>query len=205
MRVCRSSLIQQKAAELAADPKTPFFHSSILPVFHSSSLPPLRGSPGFTLLEMTMVMFIMAIFISVAALSFEGVTDEQILRTPAAELQRMAREAVSRAGIYEQPETIVFEKTGFGIRYRGDAAATDGGKAQYWLRRVQTPADMRLLMKRWGQNRWQPAAGQQWMALPSGLCEPLSIRMEWGRSFTEMQFNPLTGGVAEETTYIAPP
>jgi len=175
--------------------------SLLIPVFQSSSLPPLRG---FTLLEMTMVMFIMAIFISVATFSFQGVTDEQILRTPAAELQRMAREAVSRAGIYEQPETIVFEKTGFGIRYRGEASATESGNTQYWLRRVQTPPDMRLLMKRWGESKWQPAAGQRWMMLPSGLCEPLSIRLEWGRSFTEMQFHPLTGGVAEETTYIAP-
>ena len=112
---------------------------------------------------------------------------------------------MSRAGVYEQRETIVFEKTGFGIRYRGDASATSGAPAQYWQRRVQTPPDMRLLMKRWGQNKWQPAAGQAWVALPSGLCEPLSIRFEWGRSFTEMQFNPLTGGVADESTYIAPP
>jgi type II secretory pathway pseudopilin PulG len=153
---------------------------------------------------MTMVMFIMAIFITVAAFSFQGVTDEQILRTPASELKRMAREMVSRAGVYEQPESIMFEKTGFGIRYRSDASATDGAPAQYWLRRVQTPPDMRLMMKRWGQNKWLPAAGQAWVALPSGLCEPLSIRFEWGRSYSEMQFNPLTGGVADESTYIAP-
>lgn len=159
---------------------------------------------GFTLLEMTMVIFIMAIFVGVAAFSFEGMSEEEILRTPASELQRMAHEAVSRAGIYEQPEEIVFEKSGFGIRYRGDVSPGDGGQAQYWLRRVQTPPEMRLLMKRWGQDKWLPAAGQRWVALPSGLCEPLSIRMEWGRSFTEMQFHPLTGGVADETTYIAP-
>lgn len=151
-----------------------------------------------------MVMFIMAIFIGVATFSFQGVTDEQILRTPAAELQRMAREAVGRAGIYEQPETIVFEKSGFGIRYRGEASATGEDNTQYWLRRVEPPPDMRVLMKRWGQSKWLPAAGQTWMVLPSGLCEPLSIRLEWGQSFTEMQFHPLTGGVAEENTYIAP-
>jgi prepilin-type N-terminal cleavage/methylation domain-containing protein len=176
-----------------------------LPSLRRSITPSLQGcSRGFTLLEMTMVLFIMAIFISVAAFSFQGLTDEQILRTPAAELQRMAREAVSRAGIYEQPETIVFDKTGFGIRYRADASSTAGGNTQYWLRRVQTPPEMRLLMKRWGQNKWIPAAGERWMALPSGICEPLAVRLEWGRSFTEMQFHPLTGGVAEESTYVAP-
>ena len=159
---------------------------------------------GFTLLEMTLVLFIMAIFISVAAFSFQGVTDEQILRTPAAELQRMACEAVKRAGLYEKTETIAFEKAGFGIRYRGEATMANGVAAQHWLHRVQTPPDMRLLIKRWGQTRWLPAAGQYWTVLPSGLCEPLAVRLEWGRSFTEMLFNPLTGGVAEATTFIAP-
>ena len=76
---------------------------------------------GFTLLEMSMVLFIMVLFVSVGAYSFQGSADEEILRIPAAELQRMARESVSRAGTYEEQQTIVFEKNGFGVRFRSDA------------------------------------------------------------------------------------
>lgn len=153
-----------------------------------------------------MVLFVMAIFVGVAAFSFQGMSDEDVLRKPASELQRMAREAVNRAGIYEQQETILFEKNGFGMRYCGGAdplAANDG--KQFWLRRVQTPPDMKLLLRRWGKKEWQVAAGERWTVLPSGLCEPLAVRMEWGRSFVEMQFNPLTGGVAEKTMSVAAP
>jgi type II secretion system protein H len=164
-----------------------------------------RVPAGFTLLELTVVLFIMALFVTVAAVSFQGLDGEQVLRTPADELQRMAREAVRRAGMYEQPEVIVFEKHGFGIRYRDDVNATpDNGGANEWVRRVEIPDDISFRMKRWGQKEWKPAAGQHWMVQPSGLCEPLAVRLERGRSFIELQFNPLTGGVAEEHMSIAP-
>ena len=164
-----------------------------------------RYSAGFTLLELTVVLFIMAVFVTVAAVSFEGIDGEQVLRTPADELQRMAREAVRRAGMYERPEVIVFEKHGFGIRYRDDLAAMEanGGNTQ-WIRRVAIPEDISVRMKHWGQNEFKPAAGQRWMVQPSGLCEPLTVRLDRGRSFIELQFNPLTGGVAEEHMSIAP-
>ncbi len=164
-----------------------------------------RCSAGFTLLELTVVLFIMALFVTVAAVSFQGIDGEQVLREPAEELQRMAREAVRRAGMYEQPQVIVFDKHGFGTRYRDDVNATpeNGGTTQ-WLRRVQIPEDISCQMKHWGQKEWKPAAGQRWMVQPSGLCEPLTVRLERGRSYIEMQFNPLTGGVAEEHMSIQP-
>ena len=64
---------------------------------------------------------------------------------------------------------------------------------------------MKILIKRWGSSEWRAAAGQRWVTLPGGLCEPLSVRMEWKRSFIEMQFHPLTGGIADETMIIAAP
>lgn len=164
-----------------------------------------QRSAGFTLLELTVVLFIMAVFVTVAAVSFQGIDGEQVLRTPADELQRTAREAVRRAGMYEQPEVIVFEKNGFGIRYRDDLAASEAnGGATQWVRRVVIPDDITVRMKHWGQNEFKPAAGQRWMVQPSGLCEPLTVRLDRGRSFIELQFNPLTGGVAEEHMSIAP-
>lgn len=164
-----------------------------------------RISVGFTLLELTVVLFIMALFVTVAAVSFQGMDGEQVLREPAEELQRMAREAVRRAGMYEQPEVIVFEKHGFGIRYRDDVNATpENGGTTRWMRRVQIPEDITFRMKHWGQSEWKPAAGQRWLVQASGLCEPLAVRLERGNSYIEMQFNPLTGGVADEHMSIHP-
>jgi type II secretion system protein H len=172
-------------------------------------LSPWTGTPrpcgGFTLLELLVVLFIMALFISVAAFSFQGVSGEEKLRTPASELQQVAREAVRRAAMYEQPEVIVFEKRGFGIRYREDINLAQPSKApRHWFHHVELPADMELKIRRWGQNNWLPAAGQIWVVQSSGLCEPLTVRLERGKSYLEMQFNPITGGVADEKMLVAP-
>ena len=151
-----------------------------------------------------MVLFIMAIFVTIGIFSFQGSSEEEILRKPAAELQRMAREAVSRAGTYEEQQEIVFLKDGFGTRIHGEVdLKAEAGSNQYWLKRVRTPPEMKVLLKRWGSEEWRPAAGQKWVTLPSGLCEPVSVRLEWKSSFLEMQFHPLTGGVADESMSIA--
>lgn len=164
-----------------------------------------RPASGFTLLEMMVVLFIMILLLGIAIFSFTGVQEREVIVKPAAELKRMAREAVGRAGLFEEPQMIVFEKDGFAMRYRGDASATATGAdpRSAWTRRVQVPENMVIKIRRWGTNQWQPATGQRWMVLPSGLCEPIGVRMELGRSFVEMQFNPLTGGVAEEVLNIA--
>ncbi|MEI6535120.1 MAG: prepilin-type N-terminal cleavage/methylation domain-containing protein, partial [Verrucomicrobiaceae bacterium] len=103
-------------------------------VVRQTSFPTLQhsGARGFTLLEMTMVLFIMAIFVTIGIFSFQGSSEEEILRKPAAELQRMAREAVSRAGTYEEQQEIVFLKDGFGTRIHGEVdLKAEAGSNQY--------------------------------------------------------------------------
>ena len=168
--------------------------------FNPSTFQHLSSRPaGFTLLEMVMVLFIMALFVGVASFSFQGSDDEEALRKPASELQRLARDAVRRAGMYEQTQTIEFQKTGFAMRFAKDPADVKKGEEnQIWLKQVKVPDKMKLSILRWGSTKWQAAPGQRWVMLPSGLCEPISVRMELGRSYIEMRFNPLTGGVQDE-------
>lgn len=163
-----------------------------------------RLPDGYTLIEITLVIFIMALFIGIAAVSFAGLSGEQDLKKPASELEIMAREAVRRAGMYEQPQVIVFEKTGFAMRYQEDASAlaSNGADKNIWVRRTEVPANMKILLKHWGMKKWIPAAGERWIALPSGLCEPIQVRMELGRSYIEMEFNPLTGAIADENMEV---
>ena len=150
------------------------------------------------------MLLIISLLAGISVMSFQGVNEQQTLRKPGLELQRMAREAVRRAGMCEQTQTIVFEKNAFTIRYKSDAkAVADADSKTVWQRRIEAPANMRLLVQRWGSKEWIPAAGQRWTVQPSGLCEPLAVRFEMGNSNLEMRFNPLTGGVAEETMNIA--
>ncbi len=175
--------------------------------FNASTFQLLSPPPaGFTLLELVMVLFIMALFLGIASFSFQGIDAEEALRKPASELQKMARDAVRRAGMYEQTQTIEFTKTGFAMRFAKDPADIKKGEEnQLWLHQVKVPVNMKLSIQRWGSTKWQAATGQRWVMLSSGLCEPLTVRMELGNSYLEMHFNPLTGGVQDEILSAASP
>ncbi|WP_075090517.1 pilus assembly FimT family protein [Verrucomicrobium spinosum] len=55
--------------------------------------PPVRRGPqGFTLLEISIVLFIMALLVGLCIYSFGGLTAERELRKPVMELQRMTME-----------------------------------------------------------------------------------------------------------------
>ncbi len=178
--------------------RAPFQHQQ-------TAQPPRRGrdASGFTLLEMVIVLLIMVLLMSVAVMSFDGVAKVQQLRRPVAEFQRMTSEAVQRAGIYEQPQTIVFDARGFAMRYKTDAdgrVSTEDNRA--WERRVELPKEMRLSLRRFGAPKFAAAAGQRLVIAPGGLCEPLTARFELGSSWIEIELDALSGAVRDERMSI---
>ncbi|TLD71313.1 general secretion pathway protein GspH [Phragmitibacter flavus] len=166
--------------------------------FHQS------GFPAFTLLEMTVVMFVMAIIVGISVYSFNGMSEEDILRRPAAEFQSMVMEAVRRAGLEEQEQIILFNSSGFFMRFRevAEGRASDDNDG-LWVKAVEAPGDMRISLRRWRSNKFTPALGQQLVILPGGLCEPLTIRFERKNSWLELSLDALGGGVREEAMEIA--
>lgn len=159
---------------------------------------------GFTLLELCVVMMVMALMIGLAVFSFQGLDGEAAIRRPASELESMAKEAVRRASLYETPQVIVFEKTGFVMKYRQDVDAnSNADQSAKWQRRVTVPPQMKILIKRWGSKKWITAIGERWVISAGGFCEPLEVRLELGGSFLQMEFDPLSGGVREESMRVA--
>lgn len=162
-----------------------------------------RGSPGFTLLEISIVLFIMVLLMGLCVYSFGGLTAERELRKPVTELQRMTMEAVRRATLQEKPQVILFEPTGFAIRYRQDP---DGLRQkdddEYYIRRVKIPPAMKLTLRRWGSEKFVPSPGQRLIVAASGLCEPLTARFELGSSWLEVTVDPLSGRVMDEGMHI---
>lgn len=162
-----------------------------------------RRSSGFTLLELVIVLVIMALLMGVAVVNFEGVGAERDLRRPASELQRMTKEAVRRAGLHERPQFILFDARGFAMRYKTDAnGRAEPGDNAVWQRRVDLPPDMKLSLRRFGMNKFTPAAGQRLSIAPGGLCEPVTARFELGASWLEITLDPLSGGVGDEAMHI---
>ena len=44
--------------------------------------------------------------------------------------------------------------------------------------------------------------GQRWIFQPTGLCEPVSVRIIENEAWIEVRFDPLTAGIEEETYNI---
>lgn len=62
--------------------------------------------------------------------------------------------------------------------------------------------DMRMFIRRWASDTWVPIDGknrQVWRFDPQGFCEPVTIRVEIGRSWKESEFHPLTGGIRDSS------
>lgn len=171
---------------------------------HTTTPSHSRGRPqGFTLMEISITLFIMALLVGICIYSFGGLTAETELRKPVSELQRMTMEAVRRAALQEKAQVILFEPTGFAIRYRQEP---DGLKQreddQTLIRRVKIPPAMKLTLRRWGSEKFTPAAGQRLVVAASGLCEPLTARFELGPSWLEVTVDPLSGRVIDEGMHI---
>lgn len=175
----------------------------ISPCLRISPSPRLQRNAGFTLLELVIVLFIMALLVGLAVMRFDSVTAEQEMRRPVSELQRMTMEAVRRAGLYEKPQVIAFDAKGFAMRYKtdSDGRATKDDTA-VWQRRVDMPPGMKLTLRRFGAQKFSPASGQRLVVSPGGLCEPLSARFELGRSWIEIALDPLSGGIRDEAMNI---
>lgn len=158
-----------------------------------------RTAQGFTLLEVSLVLFVMALLVGLSVYSFGGVSAEEDLRRPATELQRMTMEAVRRASLYEKPQVILFDQKGFIMRYRADFDGKSRNEDErLWQRRIDIPPQMKLTLRRWGSDKFAAAAGQRLIIAPSGLCEPLTARFELQNSWLEMTFDPLSGNVMDE-------
>ena len=43
---------------------------------------------------------------------------------------------------------------------------------------------------------------RRWIFQPSGMCEPLKVRMEADAAFFEIEFHPLTADIVRERSWV---
>lgn len=144
--------------------------------------------PGFTILEMVVVMGIMIVMLGVASFAIRAEAADPSVRKPADELIRLAKTAVRGSAVQGRSFSVAFEKSGISL-----LGAEGGQRSQ-----VTLPKGMKVFVKRWGARSWEPAAGHRWWFGMQGLCEPISVRLAAADSVIEIKFNPLTGTPAEE-------
>lgn len=145
-------------------------------------------------MEMIIVIALMIIFIGAAALSFDAVTDDSPVKGHADQLAVMVKQASRAAVVQGRTIAIGFDKDS--ISFLGEVAGNGEG-------RVSLSKGMKVSFQPWnGGKKWQPATDLVWRFYSSGIFESLRIRFDHPEGTVEMSFNPLTGSVSEEFTYL---
>jgi len=127
---------------------------------------------GFTLIELILAMTITVLVIGVAVLSISGVRDEDKLRRAAAIIETTARQNLLQALNTQQIVRMELSAGAFGT------SAEFSGMLQ--VRRV-------------GESNFRsPKRGEAWEFSPSGICEPIEVRVSGAGGQIEIGFDPLT-------------
>jgi type II secretory pathway pseudopilin PulG len=127
---------------------------------------------GFTLLEIIVAMSLLILVIGIAVMSISGVHDEDRLRRAAAVIETSARQYLLQALKTQQTVRIELSAGAFSVDQEF------GGMLQ--VRRV-------------GENVFRaPKRGEGWEFSPTGICEPIEVRLSGSAGVIEIAFDPLT-------------
>lgn len=128
---------------------------------------------GFTLLEIIVAMMLTMLIIGIATVSISGVRAEDKLRRAAAMIETTARQNMLQALNTQQTVRMELSAGAFGS---GDEF---GGMLQ---------------VRRYGEASFRkPKRGEAWEFSPSGICEPIEVRISGPAGQIEIGFDPLTG------------
>jgi prepilin-type N-terminal cleavage/methylation domain-containing protein len=123
---------------------------------------------AFTLLEVIVAMSIGLIVLGVSVLSISGVQDDNRLRRVATDIEGTVREALFEALSTQRPVRL----------------ALDGGLG----------GEGSVMVRRYGEKKFREARqGEFWEFSPTGICEPIEVRVQHELGEVELAFDPLTG------------
>lgn len=148
---------------------------------------------GYTLLEIALVVTIIVLLIGAAVPLTRGFTREQRLRDTVRELLVLAKTARNDAMTTGQPAEVVFLKDGFLLRRAGKDERAES---------FRLPRDMTYVIRPFGSDKMHKPDEQRWIFQPSGLCEPIAVRVMEDEAWMEVSFDALTAGLADESYYV---
>jgi prepilin-type N-terminal cleavage/methylation domain-containing protein len=174
-----------------------------------------RFHRGFTLLEMCMVLFIIAILACLAMPAMQSAFTEQAVRKDTHQLALMVKTAMIQSA--EQHRAYVIDLTGTTIALhpageaaadpaaaatdQGDAAANNPASQDVEVTSNLDPPNQLLAPDSQKIDAWVAMPdGTQWVFQPGELCPATRVRLQRGDAWMEMSFAALTGNVENETS-----
>lgn len=126
------------------------------------------GRGGFTLIEVCVAMAIGVLILGVATLNMAGLQAETQLKKMASRVETRARQSLLDA---------VMQQRVIALDFQGGLEAEGG-----------------IQVKRAGEKSFRkPRRGEVWEFSPSGICEPVEVRVFNEAGEIELAFDPLTG------------
>lgn len=123
-------------------------------------------------------MAIGSLILGVAVMGMAGLQSEAQLKKMAANVETAARESLLRAVMEQRPVQVDFS---------AGALAADG----------------KLQVKRYGDPRFRdPKRGEVWEFSPTGICEPVEVRVMNSVGVIELGFDALTGCVVRKSIIV---
>ena len=171
---------------------------------------------GFTLLEIIVVFLIIMLIVGIGSLSLTTENTKKQIITPATELKKFARRGLQMAINNRHSFAIELKPGGFslleGKSVMSEDAETDPRFAALFeeerenaggqIDAFELQDDMQLEVLRWGEELFREPEDDLWIFEPSGICEPIGIKLIHPEGSVEMLFNPLTAKVQDQSLLI---
>lgn len=160
------------------------------------------GQRGFSLLEMAISLFILMLVIGMGAGLMRGALGNEALREADRQSRFMAKSARLSA-LRENRDFEMAVEPGFLVVRPArtlEEEEENGGPGAGEESRFDFPPDVKVLVRHWGSEKWEPSGVFLFPA--SGLCEPAAFRFERGDAWMEFVLNPLTANPQDEGFYL---
>ena len=190
--------------------------------------PRFQAQRGFTLLEMMVTLGLITLLISFVVVAYKPDSNSEKMTRATVSLEALSARGHTMALLHQKPFWLRFERNrvllqGPQLTQVDTTAANDefgnfveedeGFNAETTpivdYDSFEFPEGMDVFVRRWGaaQQAWfhQEKAEDPvifWSFEEGGLCEPVSLRLEIETSWTELEMDPLTARIADETSEI---
>ena len=142
-----------------------------------------QNSRGFSLLEIIVALSVAMLILGAASLTIGSVNQEHQLRRFAGGIETAARAAHLDAVTNQQTRVLMLD--GKSIRDLKSGKELEVPKLELSI-----------------DSKWKTPRDIAWKFSPSGICEPISLRITSENGTLEMTFDPLTGEAADERVTI---
>lgn len=181
-----------------------------------------HGVGGFSLVELVIALILVALVVSIGAISFKGSETERIMNETAIQIESMSSRGHAMSVLHQKPFWLRFEENrivlvGAALE-QPQQVARDENEA-LWPGEEEEEAAVRevvydeyttsaeISLRRWGaaEDGWITPKKDEflfWQFQSTGLCEPVSIRLILDESWIILHMHPLTGRVEEEESSI---